>query len=211
MKHWALAAVATAGCLLAGCMNRQSEAPATRPVTAVDAEQAKAAYWYEQPGEQSVSDASYEALWQASVRAAKDRFFTIEITDYRRGLLATAPSVSEQFFEPWRNDVADGHALTQASLGTIRRTIRFEFEATGERHYKVTPKVLVERESLPERRTTVAARYRTVFVPEVDNGAQMSADIGNPGEPAPKKYWYAIGRDYELESVLAKDISKLLQ
>jgi len=188
--------------LLPGCITGPSNPAATQPATAIDPQQATPQFWLDQPPAAQVSSDRFQSLWDACRESARDRFFNIDRDDYREGLLTTFPVISEQFFEPWRRDVGDGRELLQSSLATVRRTLRFEFvRDENQNSWTVTPKVLVERYSLAERRITSVTQYRTII-----QGSVEPDRPGPDGKRIPNAYWYAIGRDTALEKTLAREI-----
>ena len=195
--------VATAAMLIAlgGCATTGD-----RVATDIPAEQAQPAYWYQQPAVVQVAHDSFEELARAAERAARDRFFQIDQVDYRSGAITTQPLQSRQAFELWRGDVVDGEALAESTLATVRRTIRFEFSENPDGEgYVVSPKVVVERRAIPERRVTDPSRYRATVT-----ASPTQTRIDADGERLPSQYWYALGRDQALEQALAKDIQRLL-
>lgn len=186
--------------VLSGCITGPSNPAATQPATAIDPDRATLQYWIDQPAIAHVHSDQFQPLWNACRDSARDRFFNIDRNDYREGLLTTFPVISQQFFEPWRRDTGDGRELLQSSLATVRRTLRFEFERDGD-FWTVTPKVVVERFSLAERRITSVTQYRTIV-----QGATEPDRLGPDGQRIANSYWYAIGRDTALEQTLADEI-----
>ena len=170
---------------VAGCVKHRPATATTQPVTAVDPALATPEYWLRQPATVHALSTGFPALWEAAEETALDQNFTIDRRDQRFGLLTTHPTVSKQWFEVWRKDAASADDVFTNSLGTIRRTIRFEFSEENGR-YIVSPKVLIERYSV------IDPRYRAQ---EFD---------------APTAYWYALGRDSAMERRLAQSIQKRL-
>jgi hypothetical protein len=84
------------------------------------------------------------------------------------------------------------------TVQAIRRTVRFDFERQPGGGCTVTPKVLIERFVQPNKRITSTGEYRQYFSP-IDS-TELNVD-----------YWYAIGRDYEMESDLAIAIRQRMQ
>ena len=65
--------------------------------------------------------------------------------------------------------------------------------------------MIVERLSLPERRITNAVDYRGVLGPGTQQRFGPTAPVGA------SSYWYAIGRDPDLERALADRIATRAQ
>lgn len=189
-----------------GCVGGRSDPAATRPATAVDPAMADAGYWLDRPATATVGHWRFQTLWDAAEDAARSRLFDIDRRDFRQGILTTEPLLSRQFWEIWRHDVVDGADLAESSLATERRTIRFEFARDDEGSYTVSPKVLIERQSLAERRITSVSQYRDVL-----RGSPNPTRLDDAGESIPNAYWYAIGRDAALEASLADDVRGYLR
>lgn len=197
-----IAALFQSGCIL----NRQNPA-ATQPATAAPAKSEQPAYWLDKPAVAHIDSPSFDALWNACRDAAQADGFLIDRTDYREGLLTTLPLVSKPAWEPWKNDVVDPHELLQCTIGTLRRTIRFDIVRKPDGCFEATPKVLVERDSLVERRITSADQYQNVFA--VDMG-DINQQLERTGEQVPSEYYYSVGRDYSLEKQLGGSVNKFL-
>lgn len=184
MVGFALAAACATA--VSGCIGKQPRNPAaTQPSTALDPKLADPAYWLAQPGTASVSGTDFDTLWNAAEHIAMKWFFAIDQRNYRDGDLSTKPMVSKQFFEPWRKDAVTGRDVLESSMAATRRTIHFQFVKNGDGTYTVFPKVLVEREAVPE------PKYRA------------DPDL-------PVTYWYATRRDAAMEARLAEDLRKHL-
>ena len=99
----------------------------------------------------------------------------------------------------------------KASIATIRRTITFQFERTEDDHYRVTPKVLVERQAVAEQRITSVVLYSSVFTRPINpRDRQYGTAESDVGVILPPRYWYPIRRDAELERSLADAVKKKL-
>lgn len=194
------AALALAALIPCGCIGARQHPAATQPATAIDPKEAQPGYWLDQPAVAAVRASSFDRLWDACATAAQDDRFLIDRTDYREGLLTTLPLVSKQFYEVWRNDVVDPHSLAQSSLGTMRRTVRFTVRRLPDGSFEASPKVLVERSSLLERRITSVDQYQNVFAVEQFDAMRQTE---RTGENIPAQYWYSVGRDPALEKQLA--------
>lgn len=185
--------------IAAGCTS------STQPLaTNVPPEQAEVSYWLDQPATAGVSHPSFDELFAAARRAAKNRSFEVSHADFRRGRLTTKPLLSKQGFEFWRGDVVDGEAITQSALATVRRTVRFDIEPQASGRFVLSPKVVVERRAVPERRVTDTAHYQAAVA-----GVGTGVAVDEQGDRLPTQYWYAIGRDEALERALARDVERL--
>jgi hypothetical protein len=205
---WICAAAVTSCVTLvvvAGCIGRPANPAVTEPVTVSDTATTQPVYWYDRPASVTVDAANFERLWRAAETAARLHGFSIDREERRSGLLTTDPLISSQFFEFWRRDVKTPEDSARASLATHRRTLRFEFEKLPDGRYEVTPKALVERQSVTERRITSVVLYRGSV-----GGSGAAGDIphgtreADEGILIPPRYWYAIGRDEALEQSVAK-------
>ena len=194
---------------LGGCITRPQNPAATQPATAVNLATTQPSYWLDQPAPASASANDFQRLWTASEDVARDFLFRLDRQDYRAGLLTTRPMVSAQWFEPWRRDVRTAADRNESSLATIRRTIRFEFNQQGDGAYRVTPKVLVERQALAEQRITSSVVYQQYFRrplrPQDRPRGTRESDVGIR---LPGRYWYPIGRDEAFEKALAEAVQK---
>lgn len=195
--------------LAAGCIGKRPANPAaTQPVTVKDLATTQPSYWINMPGVAEVDSLYFQPLWDACEAVARNYGYQLDRTDFRLGLLTTRPMVSKEFLEPWRKDAGTSRDVLDASLATVRRTVRFEINNDGGT-YRMTPKVLVERQTIVERRTTSSAQYRTIFagpaVPETKE-AVTSEDTD-----LPKTYWTPYARDQVMERAIAKAVEKRLK
>jgi hypothetical protein len=200
--------------LEAGCVTRPQNSSATQPATAVDPATADPAYWLARPATAQVqTSAPFDAVWEALKSTARGYLFTLDRDDPRSGVLGTLPVISRQWFEPWRPDTGtfgDAVANTQAS---IRRTLRFEVSRNADDSFTVTPKVLVERLAILERRVTDVSQYRLAFSGPADRTtARESANFdSDAAADVPVRYWYATGRDEAMERQVADRVRRGLE
>jgi hypothetical protein len=199
-------AVGLAGCQSAAPTVTDAPPPETPKATDVDPQKAEPDYWLNQPAVASVTSADFDKLFDASERSARNHYFTIDQADRRSGLIVTLPATTKQFFEIWRNDSGTARGTVDSSLATHRRTVRYEFTRNGDGTFTVVPKVLVERYSTAGHRVTVPALAPNAFSPPPDESDP--AYRHNPWDPT---YWYATGRDTELEKQLASSIESRLR
>ena len=187
----------------AGC--RSSPVHSTSAATTQSANQSRnqsadASDFYALAGVGEIVDDDFDRLWTAAEKVSRAYLFDIDLRDRRGGVLTTLPSVSPQFFEPWRRELQSSDDLAESSLATLRRTIRFDFTRTAGT-YAVTPRVLVERQVSTERRVSGVlskAYLRTPRGGEQTFGSRET-DAGQTLEPG---YWYPIRRDTALEARL---------
>ncbi len=201
-----------AALLIVGCASHSRSHPTTQMATDIDPATTQPAYWYGQPAVASVEGDSFHRLWSTAEDVARSYFFKIDRTDYRDGILTTEPLVSAQFFEPWRRDVQTVEDAVDASMATMRRTIRFEFTRVDADHWRVTPKVLIERRSIAEQRITSVVLYRKTFRRPVKSRDEPSGTPeSDQGIYLPARYWYPIGRDEALEKSIAERMESRLK
>ncbi len=177
-------------------------------VTPADAKLATPDYWWNQPPVARVPGHDFAQLWDACEAEAHARFMRVDREEYRLGLLTTFPMVTKQVFEPWRTDAVTLNDVTEATLATIRRTVRFEIAKRADGTFEAVPKVLVERFTSAERRLTAINQYHQAF-----SGPRAFADSPDLSgdvtiENAAADYWYALHRDPVLERDLADAITQ---
>jgi len=196
-----------------GCITHPQNPAATQPATAVDLATTQPTYWLSQPPAAQVAGNDFDTVWQACKTTARDYLFALDRTDYRAGLITTVPLVSRQWFEPWRPDTGSVKQVFANSLGAIRRTLRFEVDRNLDQTYTITPKVLVEREAILERRVTDVSEYRLAFSGPGVRIVPREAVHLDPDtyQDVPIKYWYPIGRDTEMERQVARRLERKLQ
>ena len=113
------------------------------------------------------------------------------------------------FYEFWLNDVIDAHDLEQSTLGTMRRTARIEIHRGDDGTFTASPKVVIERYSMLEKRITSVAQYRDVF-------SLTSRDLNLDAEQQDEavvasEFWYAVGRDSAVEKSIAESMRRHLK
>ncbi|HEX8342982.1 MAG TPA: hypothetical protein VF624_18920 [Tepidisphaeraceae bacterium] len=190
----------------AGCTSGQppvAAVPSTQTATDADPATAEPAYWLAKPAVDSVSGEDFDALWDASARVARDLLFQLDRQDRRSGMLTTLPMVSAQFFEPWRRELQDAAELRKSSVATLRRTLHFTIDRAGS-GYVVTPRVIVERQAIRERR--VSGQLTRTYFRADSTGTISGSRAADAGQTIPDSYWYAVGRDEALEHELARRI-----
>jgi hypothetical protein len=178
----------------------------TQPVTVKDLATTRPAYWLDQPPVATVESFQFLALWNACEDVARSYLFQLDRQDYRLGLLTTKPMISKQILEPWRSDGGTLQGVLESSLATIRRSIRFEIQRRDDGTFEMVPKVLVERETILERRITSSNQYRNAFSGPAA-GSRTAADVE---ADVPVLYWTPIGRDPEMEKHLATAVRRRL-
>ena len=194
---------------LAGCVTQPQNPAATQPATAIDLATTQPSYWLDQPAPASATSHDFQRLWTASEGVARDFLFRLDRQDFRAGLLTTRPMVSAQWFEPWRREVRTAKDRNESSLATVRRTIRFQFDRLDDGSYRVTPRVLVERQSLAEQRITSSVVDQGYFRrPLRSQDRPRGTRESDVGVLLPNRYWYPIGRDAALEKALAEAVQK---
>ena len=194
--------------LLAGCAHDDDHPPLVKLPTATDipAERATTAYWLKQSAVATVSFADYQKLWDACAQTLVNDQFELDRQDFREGKLTTWPLISKQFFEIWRSDAGTLHDIWLDSTQTIRRTVWFEISRGPDGGYVATPKVLIEQSSHPERRITAVAQFSAAFSSTDQAPTRQTA----AGTVVGNYYWYALGRDNDMERELVYSIGEKL-
>ena len=182
--------------IVAGCTG-------TRPPGHNDPETATLAYWQERPAVARVQSPDYKVLWEAA-EGSLDRFgFETALSDYRGGRLTSEPMISAQFFEPFRDEVRTAWDRLESSLSTVRRRVVFDFGREGDAYW-VEPRVIIEKLALGERRVTNAIDYNRVLGTGHQGGFSASDTSGQRASG----YWYAVGRDENLEQSLLNRLAE---
>jgi hypothetical protein len=208
----ALAAATGLG-LVGGCIINPQHPSATQPATETDLATTQPYYWFAKPPAAQVHARDFETIWTVCKQTARDYLFTLERTDFRSGVITTAPLISKQWFEPWRPDTGTVEGAFANSLGAIRRSLRFEITRNPDESYTIIPKVLIERESILERHVTDVSQYRYAFSgPATKIPAREAVTLEPDTYPdVPIKYWYPTGRDTNMEIDVAQHLRKALE
>ncbi|MBC7783185.1 MAG: hypothetical protein H7144_05045 [Burkholderiales bacterium] len=204
MNRFACCAIIACSALagLNGCGSSGTHTyPATQDATAIDERQAEPDYWLSLPARATVNGNDFDRLWETADEVSRELLFHIDRRDRRGGVMTTEPTVSAQWFEPWRRELQSGSDVAGSSVATIRRTIYYTFQES-DAGYMVSPKVLVERQSV------AGARVSGVLTRNYFRSARGSRPTGSreldAGVQLPGNYWYPIGRDELLEAKLAE-------
>lgn len=184
-----LIALALSGCGL----------PPRGPVaTDIDPERATPEFWWDRPAVVEVPARDFDKAFAAAERVLRQRFFEIEIADLRRGVLISKPNTAAQFFEVWRWDNSTAGDIARASLATYRRTVRFDIKPASDDRFIIEARVLLEQQALVGRRVTAVVGFRGFTT--IDQSSLVATT--DEGAQAAPMYWYAIGRDHNLEIAL---------
>ena len=155
--------------------------------------------------EAAVGQDELDPLWDSALSVLRKHGFTPARQDRALGLIETKPTTSAQWFEFWRQDVADAYDLLDASLHTTQRKVTVRFvraggngaeHRTGE-GWSVQVEVDVYRLSRPETQITTASSVLHGFsgsLPTVQGQALASG--------ASKDRWVYLRRDGEMEQRL---------
>lgn len=194
--------------LLAACLPALAAVPGCGPaprgerVTDVDPVEATPDYWWDKPAESRAAAPDFDRAMDACKSVLREKFFDVDRVDARDGVVTSLPSTNSQWFEPWRQDNTTAGDVTRSSIATYRRTVRFDVARSPEGTFVVTPRVLVERQSVAGRRISGVLGFQTFTA--IDQTSLPAADAA--GAPAPATYWYAVGRDTALEARLAEEV-----
>jgi hypothetical protein len=172
----------------------------------VDPKSAHNEHWFAKPVTESVHCRDFDAIWNAALQTTTEFSFTIDRRDPRNGWLTTLPLVSKQPFEFWRQDVVGADASLQATLATMRRVVHIQIRKLEDGSFVCEPKAVVERYAMPERRITSVTQYREAF----SATHNLETASSEEGEVLRAEYWYATGRDSDLERALADSMRRKL-
>jgi hypothetical protein len=195
-----------------GCIGNPQNPAATQPATEIDLATTQPSYWLSQPPAAQVQAKDFDRLWDSCKTVARSYLFALDREDFRAGLITTEPLISKQLWEFWRPDTGAASDVLANSTATHRRTLRFEIERDEQSGaYTITPKVLVEQQTVLERRITSATQYRTAFAgPSAPSRFSVAHDE-DASLDLPPKYWYPIGRDTAMERQVAARLREQLE
>jgi hypothetical protein len=197
--------------LLCGCITHPQHLAATQPSTAIALATTQPSYWMDQPATASVNSIDFDRLWKTCEDVSRDYLFKLDRIDYRAGVLTTQPLISAQWFEPWRSDTLTTYDSAESSIATIRRTITFEFTRLPDSSWQVSPKVLVERQSIAEKRITAVVLARGIFAkPTSLRQRATGTHESDVGVVLPDRYWYPLRRDADLERAIVRAVENKL-
>jgi hypothetical protein len=146
---------------------------------------------------------AYRQFWLHAIRSVRHFGYELDRADPAAGVITTHPLTSKQWFEFWRNDTLAADQVAQASLHTIRRSVRLTVQpAATTNEYTVDAVVNIERQERPEQQVTTAANALQAFNPRIlaRNSSSGMADAGT--------YWEDLGRDSVLEAALLKRVAR---
>lgn len=142
-------------------------------------------------------DEDLDLLWTTALRVLRKVDFRPDQQDRALGVISTHPTTSMQWFEPWRQDVATGYALFEASIHTIQRkaTIRF----VKDESWSMEVQIDVYRLSRPSTQITTASSVLHGFSGLLPTSeASSNQSVGD--------HWVHLGRDEALEGRLLNRI-----
>lgn len=188
-----------------GCLTNDPNIPTTQTATDIDPQSAKPAYWLSQPAIDNVHGSDYHKLYTACDHVIRMHYYDVDRQDYRAGLLASKPLISQQIWEFWRRDVGSADQIVNSSLATYRRTIYWELTRSGD-GYSASPRVVIEHYAGMPGRVTAVTGARSGIA-----SGQAQTQIDSPRiESLAEARWYAVGRDQALERQLVRDVAQQL-
>ncbi|MBX3396050.1 MAG: hypothetical protein KF841_11850 [Phycisphaerae bacterium] len=136
-------------------------------------------------------DEDLEQLWQTSLAVLQKMDFRPDRQDRAIGVITTSPTTSMQWYEPWRQDVATGYALLEASIHSIQRVVTVRF-VKGD-SWSMQVQVDVFRLSRPSAQITTASSVLHGF-----SGVLPTTEANVADSPV-SEHWVHVGRDGPLE------------
>lgn len=125
--------------------------------------------------------------------------FEADYQSLRAGRMITAPTVSQQWFEFWRDDAQGRYQWLESSLHTIRRRVEVAFVPADD-GYQVNLFVYIQRKSRPERQVTTASGALQIYREKLPIYTGEKVPAGGQVD------WVHIGRDDRLEAYLRERI-----
>ncbi len=145
--------------------------------------------------------ADFDRLWDVTTTVLRNHEFYPIREDRASGVIVTAPVTSQQWFEVWRNDVADADSLLEASVHTVRRAATVKIDhGPGAAEYLLSVQIDKQRLSLPDRQMTAAGSAYGAF------GSRLPTTSGQLVSAAEAQTWIPSGRDPALEAFLLRQI-----
>lgn len=146
---------------------------------------------------------SPDQLWQHSQAELKARGFDLDIVDRRHGVIQSLPRTSSQWYEFWARDVVTDYSRAEASLHTIRRSLRIEMHATSDDQCSITCRAEVERLVAGPANVSGTVRANSVFS---NLGGRMPGLSDHP-DARRRRQWVSLGRDSALEDDVLRAIA----
>jgi hypothetical protein len=143
----------------------------------------------------------FDRLWEVTTTVLRGHELIPVLEDRAAGVITTRRTTSQQWFECWRHDVADGYSLVESSLHTMRRQATVNIERSGDpAMYLLTVAVEKSRMSLPERQVTAAGGAIQIF------GSRLPTASGEFPKASAARHWIPMGRDPAMENLLLRQI-----
>jgi hypothetical protein len=166
------------------------------------------------PTSTTITDEDVQPLWDTALAVLIKHDFRPDRQDRTAGIITTHPTTSQQWHEPWRQDVADSYSLAEASLHTIQRqaTIRFIRNGSTTRpagapapttaeNWSIDVQVDVYRLCVPEYQITSSSSVIRSFSGDLPTvTGERVADAGAA------RRWVPMGRDGAMEEQLLSRI-----
>jgi hypothetical protein len=152
--------------------------------------------------------ATYDNIWQQSMKLLNETGFLLDRKDYRLGILTTQPLPSAQFFEVWKPQQTNFTNAMENTINMQQRRVRLTISPVPEKpdFYEIGIQVLVERQNNPLEQIG-----GLVFV-EGSGFGRSQVSLQSDYAPAITKgiypSWYVIGHDPNLEHKLLTELFK---
>ena len=151
-----------------------------------------------------IADDDYDAAWDEIVEVLREHYFIPDRQDRRTGIIITHPSVSQQWFEFWRDDARGWYQWAESSLHTIRRIVEVRFIPKDNNKIEIRVKVKVQRKNQLQRQVTSSSGALQAFRQDVPTYMGQSMKSSEMAE------WTDLGEDVKLEQYLLAQIHKRL-
>jgi len=142
----------------------------------------------------SPQEASFQAVWDASLEVLRRYGFAVDRRDRRAGLITTEPMTGRQFFEFWRRDAATRVDLAESTLQTIYRQAQVTIEPET---FHPTVEVRTFRSNRSSPQVTSASEAYGMFTLSGAGRNKFLLDYGRGEDP--DSAMVLVGRDNALE------------
>jgi hypothetical protein len=146
---------------------------------------------------------SFDVAWDETLDFLAEHDFRPDYQNPRSGKIISTPTVSQQWFEFWRDDTQGGFEWLESSMHTIRRRVEVDFVPT-EKDYRILLAVAVQRKTQPERQVTTASGALQIY------RDKLPVYTGEMAPEGTGVTWVDVDSDFRMENYLANGLARRL-